>query len=79
MGTNAYLVGYLPLTEMQTFRSQMITAVPELKNYKWTVLYGKTEDVITDTEKTDDGLKVNLKVTGLSLGSTDTVITLQRS
>ena len=53
------------------FRSQV-------KNYKWTVLYGKTEDVITETEKTDDDLKVNLKVTGLSLGSTGTVITLQR-
>ena len=41
-------MGHLPLTEMQMFRSQMITAVPELKNYKWTVRYGKTEDVITD-------------------------------
>ena len=77
-GHKRYLVGHLPLTEMQMFRLQMITAVPELKNYKWTVLYGKTGDVITDTEKTDDDLKVKLKVTGLSLGSTDTVITLQR-
>ena len=77
-GHKRFLVGHLPLTEMQMFRSQMITAMHELKNYKWTVLYGKTEDVITETEKTNDDLKVNLKVTELSLGSTDTVITLQR-
>ena len=77
-GHKRFLVGHLPLTEMQMFRSQLITAMHELKNYKWTVLHGKTEDVITETEKTDDDLKVNLKVTGLSLGSTGTVITLQR-
>ena len=75
-GHKRYLVGHLPLTEMQMFRSGMVTGVTELKNYKWTTLYGTTESVITDTEKNGEDLKVNLKATGLSLGSTDTTIRL---
>lgn len=45
----------------------MVTGVTDLRDYKWTTLYGKTEGVIADTEKTDEGLWVNLKVTCLSM------------
>ena len=36
-GHKRYLVGHLPLTEMQMCRLQMIPVLHELKNYNWTV------------------------------------------
>jgi len=67
-GHKRYLVGHLPLTEMQMFRSGMVTAATELKNHTWTTLQGKAEGETgetTKTEKTESESEGGWTVTGI--------------